>query len=128
MVIAAAPGLGAFASTFKGGIEDRLGERAHRLPYGAVFFRVDEVAHAVFHLAFALLYEKGLAHAHQRRSSLGSDGRDMASDESVIGGGGNDGSHIVWCLRVELHILNSIQRYDKYLIYAICRAKKDDFF
>ena len=100
MVVAAAPALGAFTSAFESGVEDRLGECAHRLPYGAVLFRVDEVAYAVPHLAFAFLYKKGFAHAHQRRSSLGRDGSNVASNEGVIGGGGNDGSHIAWCLRV----------------------------
>ena len=69
-------------------------ERAESLTDLAVGLLVDEVASGGgTHLAFCLLNEKGLAGSHKGGAGLGGDGGDVASNESVVGGG-DDGSHI----------------------------------
>ncbi len=92
VIVAATPGLGAFAGSFESGIENRLGKRTHRLTDLAVLFEVDEVADPVSHLAFGFFDEKGFAHSHQGRPGLTGNGIDVAGDEGVVGGGGDDGS------------------------------------
>ena len=78
-------------------------ERAESLTDLAVLLEVDEVAsRGGAHLALGLLNEKGFGSSHQGRASGTGDGGDVASYESVVGGGGDDGSHIAWCLRVKL--------------------------
>jgi len=64
----------------------------------AVGLLVDEVASGGgAHLAFCLLNEKSLAGSHKGGAGLGRNGGDVASNESVVGGGGDDGSHIQKC-------------------------------
>ena len=92
VIVAATPGLGAFASAFQSGIEDRLGERAHCLTDFAVLFEIDEMADPVSHLLLGFFDEKGFAHSHQGRPGLTGNGIDVAGDEGVVGGGGDDGS------------------------------------
>jgi len=61
----------------------------------AVGFLVDEVASGGgTHLPLGFLNEKGLAGSHKGGAGLGRDGGDVASNESVVGSGGDDGSHI----------------------------------
>ena len=70
-------------------------ESAESLTDFAVGLLVDEVASGGgAHLAFCLLNQEGLAGSHKGGAGLGSDGGDVASNESVVGGGGDDGSHI----------------------------------
>ena len=61
----------------------------------AVGLLVDEVATGGgAHLALGLLNEQGLGSTHKGGAGGTGDGSDVASYESVVGGGGNDGSHI----------------------------------
>lgn len=94
-VAGAAPGLRAIPTAVdvlaaEGGVES-----AESLTDGAVSLLVDEVASGGgAHLAFGLLNEQGLGSAHKGGAGFGRDGGDVASYESVVGSGGNDGSHI----------------------------------
>ena len=56
--------------------------------------RLTEVADTFSHLLLCFLYEHCLTDAHIGGAGLGGDGGDVASNESVVGGGGDDGSHI----------------------------------
>ena len=58
-------------------------------------FEVDEVAHAVPHLAFCLLDKQCLAHSHQRGAKFAGDSVDVSGYESIVRGGGNDGVHSI---------------------------------
>ncbi len=69
-------------------------KRSHCLPDFAVLLDIDEVADPVPHLALGLFYEESFAHTHKGGAGLGGDGFNVASNESVVGGGGDDGSHI----------------------------------
>lgn len=93
VIVAAAPGFRAITCAFECGIEDRLDESAHCLPYRTIFFEIDEVADPAPHLAFGFFNEKSLAGSHKGGAGLCRDGGDVASNESVVGGG-DDGSHI----------------------------------
>ena len=94
VVVAAAPSLRAFAGSFESGIEDGLGKSAHCFTNLSVLFEVDEVADTLSHLLLCFLYEHCLTDAHIGGAGLGGDSGDVASNESVVGGGGDDGSHI----------------------------------
>ena len=59
------------------------------------YFEINEsAAGGRAHLPFSLLDEKGLACSHKSGSSLNGDSFDVASDESVVGCGSNDGFHV----------------------------------
>ena len=101
-VAGAAPGLRAFASAVDVLAAESRVESAERLTDRAVFLGVDEAATGSgTHLPFCLLYEKGFGGSHQGGAGLGGDGGDVACYKSVVGGG-DDGGHILVCLRVEL--------------------------
>ena len=101
-VAGAAPGLRAFASAVDVLAAEGRVESAERLTDRAVFLGVDEAATGSgTHLPFCLLYEKGFGGSHQGGAGLGGDGGDVACYKSVVGGG-DDGGHILVCLRVEL--------------------------
>ena len=102
-IAGAAPGLRAIASTVDVLAADGWVESTEGFTDFAVGLLVDEVASGGgAHLALGLLNEKGFGSSHQGRASGTGDGGDVASYESVVGGGGDDGSHIAWCLRVKL--------------------------
>ena len=95
-VRSAAPGLRAIASSVDVLAADGSVESAESLTDLAVGFLVDEVASGGgAHLAFCLLNKKGFGGSHKGRAGLGRDGGDVAGNESVVGGGGNDGGHIL---------------------------------
>lgn len=103
MIEAATPSFGAFAGSFESGIEKALVQCAESLTDFAVLFQIDEVAHAVPHLPFGFLNQEGFAHSHQGGASFTGDGFDVLAQESVVGGGGDDGLHVKGVLRVILH-------------------------
>ena len=71
----------------------------------AVGFLVDEVASGGgTHLPLGFLNQEGLAGSHKDGAGLGGDGGDVASNESVVGGG-DDGSHIQKVLCVKLRVV-----------------------
>lgn len=105
VIVAATPGLGAFAGAFKRSIEDGLGESSHCLTDLAILFEVDEVADTFSHLLLCFLYEHCLTDAHICGAGLGGDGGDVASNECVVGSGGDDG-HILVCLLIELRVFH----------------------
>ena len=76
-------------------------ESAESLTDLAVGLLVDEVASGGgAHLAFGLLNEQGLGSTHKTGAGGTGDGSDVASNESVVGGG-DDGSHIQKALSVK---------------------------
>ena len=99
MVVAAAPGFRAFAGSFESGVEDWLGESAHCFADLSVLLGVDEVADPLSHLLLGFFYEHCLADAHIGRAGLDGDGFNVASYESVVGGGRDDGVHCGMVLR-----------------------------
>lgn len=106
-VAGAAPGLRAIASAVDVLAADSSVEGPESLTDGAIGLLVDEVASGGgAHLAFCLLNEQGFGGPHQCGAGLGGDSGNVASNESVVGGGGDDGIHIAWCLRVELHFFH----------------------
>ena len=101
-VAGAAPGLRAIAPAVDVLAADGGVESAESLTDLAVGLLVDEVASGGgAHLAFGLLNEQSLAGSHKGGAGLCRDGGDVASYESIVGGG-DDGGHILVCLRVEL--------------------------
>ena len=106
-VAGAAPGLRAIAPAVDVLAADGGVESAESLTDLAVGLLVDEVASGGgAHLALGFLNEKSLAGSHKGGAGLGGDGGDVASNESVVGSGGDDGCHILSCLMVELHFFN----------------------
>lgn len=98
----ASPGLRAIPTAVdvlaaEGGVES-----AESLTDLAVGLLVDEVASGGgAHLAFGLLNQEGLGSSHKAGAGGTGDGSDVASNESVVGGGGDDGSHIQKALSVK---------------------------
>ena len=94
-VAGAAPGLRAIPTAVDVLAAERRVESAESLTDLAVGLLVDEVASGGgAHLAFGLFNEEGLGSTHKGGAGLCGDGGDVASNESVVGGGGDDGSHI----------------------------------
>ena len=101
-VASAAPGLRAIAPAVDVLAANGSVESAESLTDLAIGLLVDEVASGGgAHLALGLLNEKGLGSSHQGRAGGTGDGGDVASNESVVGGGGDDGSHIAKALSVK---------------------------
>ena len=94
-VAGAAPGLRAISTAVDVLAADGSVESAEGFTDLAVGLLVDEVASGGgAHLAFGFLYEQGLGSTHKAGAGGTGDGSDVASNESVVGGGGDDGSHI----------------------------------
>ena len=101
-VAGAAPGLRAIASAVDVLAADGSIESAESLTDLAVGLLVDEVAsRGGAHLALGLFNEEGLGSSHKGGAGGTGDGSDVASNESVVGGGGDDGSHIQKALGVK---------------------------
>ena len=96
MVVAAAPGLRAFASSFESGIQNAPVKRSHGIADLSVLLQVDKVAYAIPHLALGLFDKKGLAGSHESGARFEGDCLDVTSNEGIVGSGSNDGLHIRW--------------------------------
>lgn len=101
VVVAAAPRLRAFARSFQRSVKDRLSQSAKRFSnflYAlfVCFFEVHKVADAIPHLTFGFFNEESLRRAHKGGTRLEGDNLNVASDEGVVGGGGDNGVHIKW--------------------------------
>ena len=91
----AAPGLRAIPTAVDVLTADGSVESAESLTDLSIGLLVDEVATGGgAHLAFGLFNEQGLGSTHKDGAGLCRDGGDVASNESVVGGGGDDGGHI----------------------------------
>lgn len=101
VIIAAAPRLRAFARSLQCSVEDRLSQSAKRFSnflYAlfVCFFEVHKVADAIPHLPFGFFNEESLRRAHKGGARLKGDNLNVASDEGVVGGSGDNGVHIKW--------------------------------
>ena len=109
----ASPGLRAFPSAVDVLAADGSVESAESLTDLSIGLRIDEVATGGgAHLAFGLLNQEGLAGSHKDGAGLCRDDGDVASNESVVGGGGDDGGHIQKVLCVKLRVV-VVFFYDK---------------
>ena len=123
-VAGAAPGLRAIAPAVDVLAADGSIESAESLTDLAVGLLVDEVAsRGGAHLALGLLNEEGLGSSHKGGAGGTGDGSDVASNESVVGGG-DDGGHILSCLRVKLRFFH----WDKDMTFIQYMQIFDDFF